>query len=68
MPRFNSKLRQAFKSKTIWFAIIVAVLSVLQGFIFAIPVAPIHQAVIGVVLAVIVTVLRFITTGSINDK
>ena len=57
-----------FRSKTIWFAIVVAVLSVLQGFVFAIPVEPKVQAMIGVVLAIIVTVLRFATHGSVDDK
>jgi len=57
-----------FRSKTIWFAIVVAVLSVLQGFVFVIPVEPEYQAVIGVVIAVVVTVLRFATHGSIDDK
>ena len=28
----------ALKSRTIWFAILIAVLSVLQGFVFALPV------------------------------
>lgn len=59
---------KAFKSKTIWFAIVVAVLSVLQGFVFVIPVEPYVQAVIGVALAIIITLLRFATHGSVDDK
>lgn len=61
-------MKKALKSRTIWFAIILAVLSVLQGFIFHIPVEPLYQATIGVALSVIVTVLRIITTGSLDDK
>lgn len=61
-------LRKAFKSKTIWFAILVAVLSVLQGFVFYIPFHPKYQALLGVLLAIIVTLLRFSTRGPIDDK
>jgi hypothetical protein len=60
--------RGALKSKTMWFAVIIASLSVLQGFIFEIPLPPHHQALIGVVLAAIVTILRFVTNGSLDDK
>ena len=61
-------ISKAFRSRTIWFAIIVAVLSVLQGFVFYVPIEPVYQAVIGVALAVIITVLRFATTESLDDK
>lgn len=59
---------KALRSRTIWFAIILAVLSVLQGFVFYIPFEPIYQAAVGVILAVIITLLRIITTGSLDDK
>lgn len=59
---------KVFRSKTIWFAIVVAVLSVLQGFIFVIPVEPQYQAMIGVAVAVVITLLRFATHDSIDDK
>ena len=59
---------KAFKSKTIWFAIIVAVLSVLQGFVFELPFETKYHALDGVALAIIVTVLRFTTHGSVDDK
>ena len=61
-------MKKAFKSKTIWFATLVAVLSVLQGFIFELPFEPKYQALVGVALAIIVTVLRFCTHGSLDDK
>lgn len=59
---------KAFKSKTIWFAIIVAILSVLQGFIFVLPFEPHWQALVGIVIAIIIVILRFVTHGSIDDK
>ena len=61
-------LRKALKSKTIWFAIVLAVLSVLQGFVVILPIDPQWQALIGVVLAVIVVLLRFSTRRPIDDK
>lgn len=62
------QIKKVLKSKTIWFAIIVAVLSVLQGFVFYVPFEPIYQAILGIFLAVVITVLRFATTGSLDDK
>lgn len=59
---------KAFKSKTIWFAILVAVLSVLQGFIFVLPFEPHWQALVGIIIAVVIVILRFVTHGSIDDK
>jgi len=61
-------LRKILKSKTVIFAVVVAVLSTLQGFVFAIPIEPHWQAVIGVVLAVIVTLLRMVTKEPISEK
>ena len=61
-------MKKVFKSKTIWFAILVAVLSVLQGFIFELPFEPKYQAMVGVALATIVTLLRFSTHNSVDDK
>lgn len=54
-------MKPVHKSKTIWFAIIVAVLSVLQGFVMQIPIDPEWQAIIGCVMAIVVVLLRFAT-------
>jgi uncharacterized membrane protein YgaE (UPF0421/DUF939 family) len=56
------------KSKTLWFAVAIAVLSVLQGFIFQLPLSPIWQAIVGCVIAVVVAVLRFVTTQPLSEK
>lgn len=61
-------LIQALKSRTVWFAIAVAVLSVLQGFVFALPLTPLWQAVVGCVIAVAVVLLRAITTQPLSQK
>lgn len=56
------------KSRTVWFAIAVAVLSVLQGFVFLLPVTPVQQMLAGIVIAVAVTLLRIVTTQPISEK
>ena len=59
---------QALKSRTVWYAIAIAVLSVLQGFVFAIPVEPVYQALIGCTIAVGIVLLRAITTQPLASK
>lgn len=56
------------KSKTVWFAILIAVLSVVQGYVALLPVTPVQQMVVGVVISVAVLVLRLITTQPISEK
>ena len=47
-----------FKPKTVWFAILIAVLSV----------TPVQQMLVGIVIAVAVLVLRLVTTQPISEK
>lgn len=57
-----SKLIQILQSRTVLFALAIAVLSVLQGFVFLLPITPMEQMYVGVALAVVVVLLRAITT------
>ena len=61
-------LTQLLKSKTVWFAILIAVLSVVQGYVALLPVTPVQQMLVGVVISVTVLVLRLITTQPISEK
>ena len=61
-------MKNIFKSRTVWYAIAIAVLSVLQGFVFAIPVAPMYQALIGCAIAVGIVLLRAVTTQPLSTK
>jgi ABC-type branched-subunit amino acid transport system permease subunit len=61
-------LVQALKSRTIWFAIALAVLSILQGYVGLLPLSQVGQMVVGIVIAVIITILRFITTTPVVNK
>jgi purine-cytosine permease-like protein len=59
---------QLLKSKTVWFAILIAVLSVVQGYVALLPVTPVQQMLVGMVISVAVLVLRLITTQPISEK
>ena len=61
-------LMQVLKSKTIWFAIALAVLSVLQGFVLQLPIPPWGHAVVGSVVAAAIVVLRAVTTQPLSEK
>jgi len=47
------------KSKQVQWALVIATLSVLQGFVMELSLTPIHQMIAGVVIAVVVVLLKF---------
>ena len=55
------------KSKTIWFAILIAVLSILQGYVGLLS-SPILQMTAGVIISVGIVILRFLTTQPLSEK
>jgi len=61
-------LIQLLKSRTVLFAILLAVLSVLQGYVGLLPLSPVEQMFIGIAISVAITLLRIITTGPISGK
>jgi ABC-type branched-subunit amino acid transport system permease subunit len=56
------------KSRTVWFAILLAVLSILQGYVGLLPLSQVGQMIVGIVIAVAVTLLRLITTKPVSEK
>jgi uncharacterized membrane protein len=56
-----------FKSKTVWFAILIAVLSILQGYVGLLS-SPTLQMAAGVFISVGIVVLRFLTTQPLSEK
>lgn len=56
------------KSRTIWFAILLAVLSVIQGYLVIFKLDPQTEMVAGCVIAACITILRIITTQPIGAK
>jgi hypothetical protein len=59
---------QLLKSRTVLFAILLAVLSVVQGYIGLLPLTQIQQMYVGIAISVIVALLRIVTTQPISEK
>ena len=56
------------KSKTVWYAIIIAVLSIVQGYIGLVPMTPVLQMFVGIGISVGIVILRLVTTTAISEK
>ena len=56
------------KSRTVLFAVLLALLSVLQGYIGLLPLPPVQQMYVGLVISVVITILRIVTTQPISEK
>ena len=56
------------KSKTVWYAIIIAVLSIVQGYINLLPMTPVLQMFVGIAISVGIVILRLVTTTAISEK
>ncbi len=56
------------KSKTVWYAIIIAVLSIVQGYINLLPMTPVAQMFVGIGISVGIVILRLLTTQPVSEK
>jgi len=56
------------KSKTVWYAIIIAALSIVQGYIGLLPMTPVAQMAVGITISVGIVILRLLTTQPISEK
>jgi len=54
------------KDKHVLWALVIAILSVLQGFVMELSLTPIHQMIVGCIISVVVVLLRFIETPQGN--
>lgn len=61
-------LKPILKSKTVWFSVLLAVLSVIQGYIGLLPLTPLNQMYVGIGIAAAVVVLRAVTTQPLSSK
>lgn len=59
---------QLLKSRTVIFALLLAVLSVLQGYVGLLPLTPTHQMFVGMGISVAIVLLRAITTQPLGSK
>lgn len=63
-----TNLIQLLKSKTLVFSVLLAVLSVAQGYIGLFVLDQKQQALVGMGIAGVVAVLRFLTTQPVSEK
>ncbi len=59
---------QLLKSKTVWYAILIAVLSIVQGYIGLLPMTPVAQMLVGIGISVGIVILRLLTNQPISEK
>ena len=58
----------ALRSRTVWYAIALAILSILQGFVLQLPIPAWGHAIVGCVIAVGIVILRAITTQPLTER
>ena len=61
-------LKKALKSRTVWLGISISTLGVVQNFVSILPVTPLYQSLVSVIVGVIIVILRFDTDDAIKDK
>lgn len=61
-------MTSVLRSRTVWFAILLAVLSVVQGYLGVFKLDAQTEMLVGIGISVIVTVLRIITTQPLSQK
>ena len=61
-------LIKLLQSKTVLFALLLAVLSIVQGYVFLLPITPTEQMFVGIAISIAVTLLRIVTTQPISEK
>lgn len=63
-----SQIKQALRSKTVKFNLLIMALGVLQGFVFALPISPMWQAVTMISLGAAGIILRAVTDTALSAK
>lgn len=61
-------IRKALRSKTIWFSILLAALPIIPTYIGEFDLTPIQQMLVVQLIAVVVAILRLVTSKPICDK
>ena len=54
-----NQLITLLKNKTVLWSLVVAILSVLQGFVMELPLTPVHQMIVGLIISVVIVLLKF---------
>jgi hypothetical protein len=68
MTTYLLAISQLLKSRTVLFALLLAVLSIVQGYVGLLPLSQTGQMFAGIGISIIVTLLRIVTTQPISEK
>ena len=55
-----NQLITLLKNKTVLWSLVIAVLSVAQGYLFELPLTPVQQMIVGLIISVVIVLLKFI--------
>ena len=55
-----NQLITLLKNKTILWSLVISVLSVAQGYLFELPLTPVQQMIVGLIISVVIVLLKFI--------
>jgi hypothetical protein len=55
-----NQLITLLKNKTVLWSLVIAVLSVLQGYLFEFNLTSVHQMIVGLIISVVIVLLKFI--------
>ena len=55
-----NQLITLLKNKTVVLSLVIAVLSVAQGYLFELPLTPVQQMIVGLIISVVIVLLKFI--------
>ena len=55
-----NQLITLLKNKTVLWSLVIAVLSVLQGYLFELSLTPVHHMIVGLILSGVIVLLTFI--------
>ena len=55
-----NQLITLLKNKTVLWSLVIAILSVLQGYLFEFNLTPVQQMIVGLIISVVIVLLKFI--------
>ena len=55
-----NQLNTLLKNKTVLWSLVIAILSVLQGYLFEFNLTPVQQMIVGLIISVVIVLLKFI--------
>ena len=68
MQMNKTTVRKAFRSKTIWFSILLAALPIIPAYVGELNLSPLQEMLLLQAIAIVVAILRFMTDKPISEK